>query len=55
MRREPDDEIGEANKLGLCQEYLGIDLEDAKSTSIYGLGLAFDVEMLLKFEGWTAK
>ena len=47
LRRELDDEIGKANKLGRCQDYLGIDLEDAKSMSICGLGLAFGCEMLL--------
>ena len=47
LRREPDDEIGEANTLGLCQVYLGIDLEVAKSINICGQGLAFDGDVLL--------
>ena len=42
LRREVGDEIKEANKLGLCQDYLGIDLGNAKSISICGLGLIFD-------------
>ena len=36
LRREPDVEIGKANMLGLCREYLGSDLGDAKSKSIVG-------------------
>ena len=48
LRRELGDEIGKTNKLGLCQDYLGIDLGDAKSINNSGLGLAFGSEMLLK-------
>ena len=40
LRRELGDEIGKANKLGLCQDYLRIDLGDAKSINNCGLELA---------------
>ena len=35
LRRELSDEIGEANKLGLCQYYLGLDLEGVKFKSMW--------------------
>ena len=44
LRRELGDEIGKANKLGLCQDYLVIDVGDAKSRNNCGLELAFGGE-----------
>ena len=53
LRRELNDYIGEVNKLGLCQEYLGIDLDDAKSMSICGVRIG--IWWWNVVEGWTAK